>query len=844
MGPAMKFAYLAIAVALIATAFLSPGTWLAAPIALGCAVLVWERWRAETILETALRQSRRDEEDIHALQAQLESQRERFRNLVDNSPASIFEYDRSLAIVYANRAFVEAMGTDLQTLLKFNLARSLDHSLEVCCREALGGKVTRYEGPYRSTIARLQLNIEAVCTPVFDQEGMVAGGIAILRDTTESNRLMRELQTMRDQYSDVVAKVPVGIYTFRFLRNGAMRFDFASPRFCQIFGIEREVVLADSNRVLSTAHPDERDSLLKANRESARTMMPFQWKGRFLVDGRIRWLQIESEGMALEDGSSVWNGVVADVTDRQKSEEALRESEANFRDLFQKMPLPSVLFDPESLKILMVNQAAIECYGYSAEEFLGKSLRDFRVDGNEQDDFVRPSVERNEIFHGVRRHRTKDGREFDAEFVIRELVLNGTPVDIGVARDVTADRRAQVELLEAKSQAEKASLAKSEFLATMSHEIRTPMNGVLGLLQIALSEEADPVQKSRLRKAHSAGRALLEILNDVLDYSRIEAGHLVLETVDFEPAKEIRGVADLFEAEILAKGVLFELEIGPEMPSVVAGDPHRLKQILSNLLGNAAKFTSVGKIRMEAFSKPLGADMVEMRFAVRDTGIGIPHDRIDQLFRPFEQVDSGITRRFGGTGLGLAICRDLVERMGGSIRVESEEGKGSVFEFHLPLRMAENSSPPDSQVPTEDVADEIVRERRRILLVEDNPLNQEVAKLLLEGAGYEVALAGNGQECLDVLAHERFDAILMDLHMPVMGGLEATRKLRYLRNGGDVPVIGLTADVRPSAVRECALAGMAAHVPKPFDPRRLLELLRKLTSPAETSAARSGAGGA
>ena len=352
---------------------------------------------------------------------------------------------------------------------------------------------------------------------------------------------------------------------------------------------------------------------------------------------------------------------------------------------------------------------------------------------------------------------------------------------------MTADRKAQTELLEAKGQAEKASLAKSEFLATMSHEVRTPMNGVLGLLQIAIAQEADSTQKSRLRKAHGAGRALLDILNDVLDYSRIEAGHLVLENIEFDPAKEVRSVADLFDADILAKGVLFELDIAPETPRAVGGDPHRLKQILSNILGNAAKFTLRGKIRMEAFARIQGGGSVELRFAVRDTGIGIPRERIDQLFQPFQQGDSGITRRFGGTGLGLAISRDLVERMGGRITVESEEGKGSVFQFSVPLRLVEGALAPDSQAPVDDVSEDSSLARRRILLVEDNPLNQEVAKILLESAGYEIVVAGDGRECLDILEHERFDAILMDLHMPVMGGLEAARKLRYLPNGADVP---------------------------------------------------------
>ena len=354
----MKIAYLVITSALVVLTFLFPGTWLVIPLLLGCVLVLWERWHLEAVTECALRQSRADEETIQAQQAQVEFQQERFRRLVDNSPAAIFQFDRSLSIIYANRVFAETMGTDLQTLLEFNLSRSQDHCLEACCREVLEGKNSHYEGPYLTTIAHLQLYIDVACTPVIDMDGNVSGGIAILRDVTEHNRLLRELKVVRDQYTELVGRVPVGIYTFRFLSDKRMRFDFVSSRLCKLVGIEREALLADSSRAIDAIHPEDRPSFKQANEQASRTLIPFQWEGRFLVEERVRWIQLKSEGFALDDGSSVWNGVVTDVTERHESEQALRESEESFRDLFQKMPLPMYLFDSDSLRILMVNQAA------------------------------------------------------------------------------------------------------------------------------------------------------------------------------------------------------------------------------------------------------------------------------------------------------------------------------------------------------------------------------------------------------------------------------------------------------------------------------------------------------
>jgi hypothetical protein len=369
-------------------------------------------------------------------------------------------------------------------------------------------------------------------------------------------------------------------------------------------------------------------------------------------------------------------------------------------------------------------------------------------------------------------------------------------------------------------EAERLARVKSEFLANMSHEIRTPLNGVLGLAQIGMRENAGRGKASEtFAKIIQSGKLLLGIINDILDYSKIEAGKLTLEAVPMRPVEVVRDVATLMHARAQAKGLQFRIRKAPDLPEVCLGDPLRLGQVLMNLLANAIKFTEAGNVTLS-----VARDGDALLFTVSDTGIGMSPEQIERLFRPFEQGDGSTTRRFGGTGLGLAITHRLLVLMGGTITVESEPGKGTTFCVRLPCEVTQ----PADVAPPKAIAraDRLPLAGLRILVAEDNAVNQEVIRDLLESDGARVELADNGRIAVTRVAGsdgKDFAIVLMDIQMPEMGGHEATRRIREL--DPSLPVIGQTAHAFAEEKAACLAAGMVAHIAKPIDPDQLVELI-------------------
>ncbi len=397
-------------------------------------------------------------------------------------------------------------------------------------------------------------------------------------------------------------------------------------------------------------------------------------------------------------------------------------------------------------------------------------------------------------------------------------------------------RLSEAELRLAKELAEQANRSKGEFLANTSHEIRTPMNAILGMTQLAL--EAGSLDESRdyLVKVSRSARSLLGIINDILDFSKIEAGKLELEKVPVSLPEIISGLADVFSIAAQDKGIELRFEVSPVLSGGLAGDPLRLRQVLQNLIGNALKFTSAGEVVVGVEKASEADSQVVCRFSVRDTGIGIPPEHLPRLFQSFSQADSSVTRRYGGTGLGLAICKRLVELMGGRIGVESEHGKGSRFWFEVPLA---RSAAQEGQDPSEPRTQPALRQLQgaRILLVEDNRLNQEVAVYFLRRVGVEADIASNGAEALECLERGRYDAVLMDCQMPVMDGYEATRRIRAIPRFSQLPIIAMTANAREGDRQRSLRAGMNAHLSKPIDVDALYQTLGGCLPPRPTDEA-------
>ena len=388
---------------------------------------------------------------------------------------------------------------------------------------------------------------------------------------------------------------------------------------------------------------------------------------------------------------------------------------------------------------------------------------------------------------------------------------------------------ANVSLLRAKEAAEAANIAKSQFLATMSHEIRTPMNGVLGALDLLRQTPMDVRQRRLVKTAAASGESLMDILNDVLDHSKIEAGKLVLASNPMSLHAVVASAAALFRANAESRGLTITLELGDGVPDAVVGDAPRLKQVLLNLVGNGVKFTERGGVTLRLSSQETGDDRARVRFEVEDTGIGIPPAALDEVFQPFHQVDNTRSRLRGGTGLGLAISQRIVEAMGGRIEVASRIGAGSMFSFTLTLPLASDSTLP-KQYSDFAPLDDSAACSGVVLLVEDNIVNRMIGAEMLKSFGVDVLEAEDGAQSLTVLEKQHVDLVLMDIQMPVLDGYAATRRVREreLRlRLPRVPIVALTANAFDEDAAQSMAAGMDAHLAKPYSRAQLHDLLQR-----------------
>jgi PAS domain S-box-containing protein len=516
----------------------------------------------------------------------------------------------------------------------------------------------------------------------------------------------------------------------------------------------------------------------------------------------------------------------------RRARAALRASEEKFRIIFETMQEGYILSAIEGA-ILLVNPAAVRMLGYPDEKaLLGKSMPDDVFTDPEERRLLRERVLKDGVVQGYKAtFKRADGSPVIVEGNVRLIRgEDGQPLGLeGIIRDMSAHYQIRADLIAAREAAETTAQAKSQFLANMSHEIRTPLNAIVGLGHLLLRGDLPARERTYVNQIQASARILLGTVEDVLDFSKIEAGRLELERVPFSLDEVVGNVVSVLGVQAQAKGVALSTSLGGDVPRALVGDPLRLGQVLMNLVGNALKFTRAGEVVVEVAVVERGADDAALRFAVRDTGIGVTAEQLDRIFEPFTQADGSTTRQYGGTGLGLTICRQIVEAMGGKLEASSSPGVGSTFYFAVRLPVRDAAAPRAAETaPGERFAALEVLRGARVLVAEDNAINQEVARELLEGAGLHVTIAVDGRDAVEkVLADPKLELVLMDLQMPRLDGLAATRELRARPELAHLPIVAMTAHALVAERERCLAAGMDDYVSKPFEPADLFSLIAR-----------------
>lgn len=462
------------------------------------------------------------------------------------------------------------------------------------------------------------------------------------------------------------------------------------------------------------------------------------------------------------------------------------------------------------------NSRIEELLGEAFSSIKGKNFGDYRVNelSQEEDDLGVVKLRQDRFWNDEVELMRADGTKFFAFVSIVLIQKYDKDQLVYRVRDMTKEYASMKMLIEAKEAAEEAAIAKSEFLATMSHEIRTPMNGVIGMTQLLANTSLDEDQKMYVETIEKSGENLLVIINDILDFSKIESGKIELEEHSFSFIDQVKEVMNLLRTKVDTSRVNFRVEVDTKVPEHLKGDSTRVKQIMMNLIGNAIKFTEDGEIVVSLKLIEQNNQEAVIDFSVSDTGIGIEQDKIAFLFSSFSQVDSSVTRKYGGTGLGLAISKQLAERMGGAIIVKSEKEKGSSFTVRLPLKLSTESKALD-QLSSFQFNSELAQ-GMSILLAEDNLVNQKVASLILQGFGFQVDIANDGLEAVEMFEKKPYALIFMDIQMPIMDGISATKSILNKAGGRKVEIIAMTANAQVSDRQKCLEAGMADFVSKPI----------------------------
>ncbi|EGJ49996.1 PAS/PAC sensor hybrid histidine kinase [Desulfocurvibacter africanus subsp. africanus str. Walvis Bay] len=734
--------------------------------------------------------------------------RQRDGRILDVNEAAVAQYG------YSREEFLEMHNVDVSVEPVMTTEATLSVRERIPLRYHRRKDGTAF--PVEITAKTVQLNAETLI-------------VSSTRDISERQRMEDALRDSEQRFHAFMDTIPAPAWItdeqHRYLyinkptmeQMGGRREDYLGRSAWDVFPIEEQLnsYMEHARRAMQAGHP---------LREEADYP---------LTDGSLRrWVRYIFP-IHTADGHRLIGGVAFDISERKRTEDALRTSEEKLRSIFENSSLGIFRSTPQG-RFLEANPATASILGYSSPE---ESIREVKDIGSQV--YVNPE-QRDAIMRMLleerRQHVTTEIQVRHKSGSILTLRINMHPVWDengrpryleGFVEDMTERVRMERELRAAKSAAEAANLAKSEFLATMSHEIRTPMNGILGMVEVAMRQEPSPAVTQSLRLVRQSARALLDIIGDILDFSRIEAGKMERKEQRFLLRELLRPTLDLLAQTAVDKGLRLSKHIARDVPEALLGDAASLRQVLVNLLGNAIKFTHEGEVALDVdLAEPSAKDSgyVRLRFTVSDSGIGIPEDKLQTIFEPFGQLDGA---SYAGTGLGLSISAKLVALLGGRLEVRSTPGKGSRFSF-------------DAEFSLDKEARECAQEERgpkidrplRILVAEDNAISRLVAEELLRNMGHQVLAVIDGRQAIEALSRKRFDLVLMDVRMPGLDGLEATRIIRHAPPPGvdpKVPIVALTAQAMAGDRERLLEAGMNDYLPKPFDPVVLEAVLERVS---------------
>jgi PAS domain S-box-containing protein len=773
----------------------------------------------------------------------LRESEERFRIMADGCPSIIWVTDAEGRIQFVNRTYREYFGATFEEV-EGGAWRSLIHPDDaagyIAAFERAGLERTSFTGEARVRRGDGEWRLfSSNAAPRLSQDSAFLGHVGLSADITDRSKGEQERHFQHSLIRAIHEVSPDGIlvvsddgiilsHNRRFLDVWQHSLSDISNR--QAMGTPDQAMLTRTSKLVKDPEAFTRRVRELYDNPSENDHCEIELK-----DGRT--LERDSTSLRSEEGQHlgrVW--FFRDITERKRSGQALQSSEENFRQLAENIREVFWIASPAGDQIFYLSPAYEQVWGRSCESVYQNPMawaEAIHPDDLEQAHSMHARQLQGDPVESEYRIRVPDGREKwirDRAFPVRDQ--SGELIRIvGIAEEITERKRYEAELIHSREDADAANLAKSRFLANMSHEIRTPMNGVIGMLQLLAETPLTSEQRGYSTIAQESGRALLKLIDDILDLSKIEAGKIELENLSFNLRDTVREVVQLMQIQAGAKGLPFHSQVSPEIPPLLRGDAHRLRQVLTNLAGNAMKFTERGEVRLNAALESRCDRTATLRFTVSDTGIGIRPAQVAALFSPFTQADSSTTRKYGGTGLGLAICKQLIEKMGGTIAADSREGEGSSFWFTAVFELAT----PDQKQPASHPRDgrcsalggtSLEGRTARILLAEDNTTNRLVTLAQLRKLGCTAIAVTNGAEAVEAVQRGGFDLVLMDCQMPVMDGFEATRSIRCLARP-DIPIIALTAAAMSEDRDRCLSKGMNDYLTKPVELGLLQGLLAK-----------------